>query len=177
MTKLTETQSTLLAAAATRDDLALLPAPAGVRARGAALDRALRALLARGLVAEAPVTAEPTAWRSGDGGARIGLVVTPAGLDAIGVDPEPAPDRAPDEEVSGAREPAEPVSRPGGKLGKIVDAVGGEAGATLDELVDATGWQAHTTRAALTRLRQRGFAIRLETADGRKAYRLADTAA
>lgn len=177
MTKLTDTQSTLLAAAATRDDLALLPAPAGVRARGAALDRVLRALLARGLVAEAPVAAEATAWRSGDGGARIGLVVTPAGLDAIGVDPEPASDRAPDEEVNSARKATESVSRPGGKLGAILAAVGDEAGATLHELVDATGWQAHTTRAALTRLRQRGFDIRLETADGRKAYRLADSAA
>ena len=32
-------------------------------------------------------------------------------------------------------------------------------GATLDELVASTGWLPHTTRAAMTGLRKRGFAI------------------
>src|SRR3954471_13248059 len=34
-----------------------------------------------------------------------------------------------------------------------------EGGATLADLVDATGWLAHTTRAALTRLRQAGHVL------------------
>ena len=61
---------------------------------------------------------------------------------------------------------------PRGKLGAIVAAVSAETGATLDELVALTRWQAHTARAALTRLRQRGFAVHLANRDGRKAYRL-----
>ncbi len=34
-----------------------------------------------------------------------------------------------------------------------------DKGATLDALVEATGWLPHTTRAAITGLRKRGFAI------------------
>jgi hypothetical protein len=62
--------------------------------------------------------------------------------------------------------------RPGGKLGLIVDRLAGRAGATADELVEATGWQKHTVLGALSRLRSRGFVMRLETEAGRKAYRL-----
>jgi hypothetical protein len=32
-------------------------------------------------------------------------------------------------------------------------------GATLDEMIEATEWLPHTTRAALTGLRKRGFAL------------------
>ncbi len=52
----------------------------------------------------------------------------------------------------------------------------GPKGATLDDLSAASGWLPHTTRAALTRLRQRGFDVRLEAGDGRKAYRLVPAA-
>jgi DNA-binding transcriptional regulator PaaX len=51
-------------------------------------------------------------------------------------------------------------------------AVSSEAGATLAELSATIGWLPHTTRAALCRLRQRGFAVNLAEHDGRKAYRL-----
>ncbi|MFG1223504.1 DUF3489 domain-containing protein [Xanthobacter wiegelii] len=62
---------------------------------------------------------------------------------------------------------------PSGKLATLLDLIGHSTGATTDELADATGWQAHTIRAALSRLRQRGFPIALVTdPDGRKAYRL-----
>ncbi|MFG1351359.1 DUF3489 domain-containing protein [Xanthobacter autotrophicus] len=62
---------------------------------------------------------------------------------------------------------------PSGKLGTLLGQIGNPAGAGIDELADATGWQAHTIRAAFSRLRQRGFPIALVTGtDGRKAYRL-----
>jgi hypothetical protein len=63
-------------------------------------------------------------------------------------------------------------SRPGGKLGNIVERLETTEGATLTELTDLTGWQPHTVRAALTRLRQRGFSIGLEERGDRKAYRI-----
>ena len=66
--------------------------------------------------------------------------------------------------------------RPMGKLGHVLGAVAAKRGASLDELVELTGWQRHTARAALTRLRQRGFAVGLRETDGRKAYHLAETA-
>jgi hypothetical protein len=62
--------------------------------------------------------------------------------------------------------------RPGGKLGLIVERLSARAGATADELVEATGWQRHSVQGALSRLRSRGFAMRLDVHPDRKAYRL-----
>jgi Protein of unknown function (DUF3489) len=66
--------------------------------------------------------------------------------------------------------PAPVPGRPGGKLGLIVDQLGTKAGATIADLAAITGWQTHTVHAALSRLRRRGFAARLESE--RKVYRL-----
>ncbi len=65
------------------------------------------------------------------------------------------------------------AKRPGGTLGLILDRLDTKTGATVGELVDTTGWQKHSVHGALSRLRTRGFAIRLEAKEGRKAYRLA----
>ncbi len=65
------------------------------------------------------------------------------------------------------------AKRPGGKLGLILDRLGRKTGATIDELVETTGWQKHSVHGALSRLRSAGFAVRLESTVGRKAYRLA----
>ena len=58
----------------------------------------------------------------------------------------------------------------GGKLGAVVMAISGNKGATLAELTKTTGWQSHTVRAALSRLRKRGMVITLTMAGSRKAY-------
>jgi hypothetical protein len=62
--------------------------------------------------------------------------------------------------------------RPDGKLGQIIDRLGAATGATADELAEATGWQKHSVLGALSRLRSRGFAVRLDEVHGRKAYRI-----
>jgi hypothetical protein len=59
-----------------------------------------------------------------------------------------------------------------GKLDLILDRIEDKTGATFNELVDAKGWQKHSLHGALSRLRTRGFAIRVEAKDGRKVYRL-----
>ena len=38
-------------------------------------------------------------------------------------------------------------------------------GATIAELIAATGWLAHTTRAALTGLRKRGYAVSIDRSE------------
>ena len=50
-------------------------------------------------------------------------------------------------------------------------------GATLAELVAATGWLPHTTRAALTGLRKRGYAVGIDRADKARGsvYRIEPT--
>lgn len=45
-------------------------------------------------------------------------------------------------------------------------------GATLDEIVGATGWLPHTTRAALTGLKEKGHQLTSEKADGVRRYRI-----
>jgi len=75
--------------------------------------------------------------------------------------------------ASGALHAATSPPRPGGKLGRVLDALAATQGATLTEIVTLTGWQPHSARAALTGLRQRGFAVALQADPaGRKAYRL-----
>jgi hypothetical protein len=49
--------------------------------------------------------------------------------------------------------------RAGSKQAKIIDLMKRPKGATLDEMIEATDWLPHTTRAALTGLRKRGFAL------------------
>ncbi|HZZ24696.1 MAG TPA: DUF3489 domain-containing protein [Roseiarcus sp.] len=51
-------------------------------------------------------------------------------------------------------------------------------GATIVDLTQATGWLPHTTRAALTGLRKRGYAIvRQRIGVGDSAYRISDAPA
>jgi hypothetical protein len=64
-----------------------------------------------------------------------------------------------------------PVKAQAGKNARIVELVSRPEGAGIDELTAATGWQRHTIRAALTRLRQSGFTVELRTGeDGHRAY-------
>lgn len=68
--------------------------------------------------------------------------------------------------------PSPVIVAPGGKLGSVLAVLASEDGATLAALVTLTGWLPHTTRAALCRLRQRGYPIRLVGEASRRAYRL-----
>lgn len=52
------------------------------------------------------------------------------------------------------------------KLGIVLGLLEQPAGASLSRLVELTGWLPHTTRAALTGLRKRGFPVVLETGSG-----------
>ena len=60
---------------------------------------------------------------------------------------------------------------PTGKNARIAALVSRSEGAGLSELASVTGWQRHTVRAAITRLRQSGFTVELRTTeDGRRTY-------
>ena len=52
-----------------------------------------------------------------------------------------------------------------------------QKGVTLGALVNATGWLPHTTRAALTGLRKKGYAIERfrREGEGASAYRIVAT--
>ena len=63
-----------------------------------------------------------------------------------------------------------------GKLGVLLELVSRPQGATLEDLTAASGWLPHTARAAITRLRQRGYDVRLATMGARRAYCLVPAA-
>lgn len=58
------------------------------------------------------------------------------------------------------------------KTGKVIELLRREEGATLDEMVKATAWLPHTTRAALTALKKKGYAIGRSQRDGASVYRI-----
>ena len=66
------------------------------------------------------------------------------------------------------------VLRSGSKLARVVALLERDRGATIAELIAATGWLAHTTRAALTGLRKRGYQVAIDRSDNKRGsfYRI-----
>jgi hypothetical protein len=188
MAKLTDSQLIVLSAAAARDDgLAIVPAKmnkAGAAKVGASL-------IARKLMREVKAKPGMPVWRHDQDGRPISLMITKTGRNAIGV-PEaaraadaradkkangakPLAKRAPEEPVgrSGVQREPTPPPRVGTKQALVISMLSGKSGATLDALVEATGWLPHTTRAALTGLRQKGFSIERTREKDASVYRIA----
>jgi hypothetical protein len=64
------------------------------------------------------------------------------------------------------------------KQAQVITLLGRDTGASLRELIAATGWLPHTTRAALTGLRHKGFVVdRDKRADGTTVYRISSAPA
>jgi hypothetical protein len=68
-------------------------------------------------------------------------------------------------------EPAAPATKQGSKQQQLAALLLRDEGATLDQMIAATGWLPHTTRAALTGLKKKGFAISSDKVDGVRTYR------
>jgi hypothetical protein len=72
-----------------------------------------------------------------------------------------------------AAKPAPHANQGGTKQARVIALLERDTGATLDELIAATGWLPHTTRAALTGLRHKGFALdKSKRQDGTTVYRI-----
>jgi hypothetical protein len=63
-----------------------------------------------------------------------------------------------------------PPKRPS-KQQQLATLIVRDEGATLDQMIAATGWLPHTTRAALTGLKKKGYAISSDKVDGVRTYR------
>lgn len=81
--------------------------------------------------------------------------------------PKPAADPKPASIVEPIENPAPSRQT---KQSLILELLRRETGASLEELVAATGWLPHTTRAALTGLRNKGIAIQKSHRDGATRY-------
>jgi len=179
MTYLSDTARVVLAAAAQRDDLSVLPFPDRCKAKGGAEQKVLAGLKKRGLIRVI----------GAEGGPQR-LVITSEGMAAIGVEPEgTGNDTAPAEAdapatpaeaaaqaveapspatgADGAATPAKrrarkkttpsptapsekPTPRTGTKQAQMIEMLERPEGATVEQIAAATGWQHHTIRGAIS---------------------------
>ncbi|MCW3797232.1 DUF3489 domain-containing protein [Sphingomonas sp. BN140010] len=61
--------------------------------------------------------------------------------------------------------------KPASKLESLAALLVRDEGATLDQMIAATGWLPHTTRAAMTGLRKKGYLIDGDKLEGVRTYR------
>lgn len=57
------------------------------------------------------------------------------------------------------------------KRSLLIELLVSESGATLNQMISATSWLPHTTRAALTGLKNKGYTISSEKVGGVRTYR------
>ena len=72
--------------------------------------------------------------------------------------------------------PAPDLAAPASKIAQVIEMLHRSGGATLGELVTTTGWLPHTTRAAVTGLRKKGYTLDKQSRDGVTAYIIAKAA-
>ncbi len=192
--KLTDTQLVILSSAAGREDRTALPIPASVKLKGATLDKALDGLCKKDLLAERPADLGAETWRGTGIGERTTLVITDAGLEAIGVQSQGPADVPPDQPRPAGRrsrtagrskpkskrvKPTEHASKPspraGTKLDKVIAMLRRKSGASVSDIAATTGWQPHTVRAALSGLRKRGLGLIREKGRDGSVHRIART--
>jgi hypothetical protein len=183
--KLTDAQTMMLSLAAQREDRCLTPHPSlrAPRAR-----KAGEKLIAAGFVKELKAKATAPIWRrDSETGAAYALKLTALGLKEIVVAESP---RDVDEIRNDGKPPLAVLGndaadvaaiesspsptlargvkgepRPTTKIAGVIGLMVRPNGATLAELIANTGWLAHTTRAALTGLRKRGYVVTLDRSD------------
>lgn len=147
-------------------------------------------LLERCLLEEILATTQMPVWRRDGEDQAVALVITPTGLEAIGLGEDNGgipvhpcdltlaegnredgydPDRK-------LRETRGPNPRAGSKQARVVALLSREGGASIEDLTAETDWLPHTVRAELTRLRKRGYRVEKTRVEGRAAvYRIIET--
>ena len=191
--KLTDTQLVMMSAASQRRDRCFIAPP---MVKAGAAHKVANKLISAGFVKEVKAKAGAPVWRRDESGQPYALKLTTAGAKAIAINEGPAIEQGDDEGGSlddadqtaassqvveslpeDAIEPAPPgpsAPRAGSKLRQVIELLRQDHGATIDELIAATGWLAHTTRAALTGLRKRGYAVAIDRSDDKRGsfYRI-----
>ena len=181
--KLTDTQLVMLSAATQRDDRCLV---ASANFKGGTAQKVAAKLIAAGLAKEVRAEAGTPVWRRDEqAGQSYSLKLTAAGAKAIAIDDSSAPgegieDRSQRAQAATTEPPitrlarAPSAPRGGSKLARVIALLQRNHGATIEELMAATGWLAHTTRAAMTGLRKRRYAVAIERSDDKRGsfYRI-----
>lgn len=202
LNKISETHRSVLLAAAARDDRIVTPP---TNARAPALTSLADKLVEAGWARLVKVRNGAPVWRKeAETGQTYALQLTAKGLRAIAATNKANTETSPVATVTEAASSkvATPASAPvcdpqiarasksanetttaattrapraNSKIGRVLDMLAADAGATIGDLTAATGWLEHTTRAALTGLRHRGYALSLTRNDrgGASVYRIA----
>ena len=151
MTKLTETQTIVLSAGAKRPDNIALPLPKGLA--GAAAKMTVTKMIEHGWLQEVDANlrrGEPL-WRETGDGHGTTLIVTDAGLLAIGIEPVVVKTMlAIHNHDAESPSPKPPIQRFGTKQAMLIALLRAPEGATMEEIVAATGWLPHTARGAMS---------------------------
>ncbi len=185
---LSDTQLVILSAAAKRSSNALMPFPKSLKAKGAALTKAIGKLERCGFIEERPSTANGAFWRRDAEDRPVGLFLTDAGLAALdgpanGSKAAEAPTLKPKTEKTRAgtkssrmsKQTAAGTRRPGSKQDKVLKLLRRKGGVTLPDICSQTGWQAHSARGFLsgTVRKKLGLTLLSEKGnDGARRYRL-----
>jgi hypothetical protein len=173
MPKLTETQTIILSAGAQRLDNIALPLPKGLA--GAAAKMAVTKMIEHGWLQEVDANlrrGEPL-WRETGDGHGTTLVVTDAGLLAIGIAPATAMTTSTTQIGDQVAKP--PTPRAGTKQAQLIAMLQQSDGATIGEIVAATLWMPHTVRGAISGVLKKklGFVVTTGRIEGRgTVYRI-----
>ena len=190
MTKLTDTQRIILSAASQRTDRLALPLPKSLK--GGAVIKVIGPLLDKGLLEEVDANRKlgDPVWRETGDGHGVTLIITDAGLVAIGVEPDGAPQavthgaEASEAAQASAEASSPPVAattlrerktREGTKQALVIEMLRRPEGATIGEIVDATSWASHSVRGFMAGALKKklGLAIGSEKDAGKeRRYRI-----
>ncbi|EEW24273.1 DUF3489 domain-containing protein [Rhodobacter ferrooxidans] len=176
VTKLTETQTLILAAGTQRSGNIALPLPKGLA--GAAAKMAVGKMMERGWLQEVDANMhrnEPL-WRETGDGHGTTLVVTAAGLLTIGITSATANSMSATR-GSAKTEPVAipPTPRAGTKQALLIEMLQRPDGATMKEIILATQWLAHSARGAISGVLKKklGLIVTTEKIAGRgTVYRI-----
>ncbi len=175
MSKLTETQAIILTRASQQPDRIALPLPD--RLRGSAANKVIVPLIQKGFLDEVEADlrkGEPTWRKTGDGHGTT-LVITDAGLEAIGGETVPP---SPAQSADYIGDVDKKVPRTGSKQAILVEMLRSPTGATLASITSTLGWQKHTARGAMSNLHKRypALSVTSEKPEGspKRIYRIVE---
>ena len=176
MTKLTETQTIVLTTGALRPDNIALPLPKGLA--GAAAKMAVNRMIERGLLQEVDANlrrGEPL-WRETGDGHGTTLVVTDAGLLAIGITPVVVKTMTNiHEHAAEPAAPKPPTQRAGTKQALLISLLQAPEGTTMEAMMAATSWKPHTLRGTMSGALSKKLGLIVTSAkesDGARVYRI-----
>jgi hypothetical protein len=179
MTKLSVAQRVILSKASQRDDRVALPLPGHLR--GGAARKVVDSLLAKGLVQELEAKPGQPVWRAEKDGASVTLVVTEAGLAALGPELKPSLTTTERKVTADKAKPRRKgtqtrMPRTDTKQAQLIGMLKRAKGATIDEIVEALDWQPHTVRGAIAGALKKklGLKVASEKVERRgRVYRIA----